>query len=227
MSDHLTEEEQIENLKRLWKEYGTSIIASVVVATAGYLGWNYWQETEQRKAETASEYFEQMLTANMADRSTAEGEAAAATLDHLAEQIRQTDSGSFYAVQSAFLTARQAVEAGELEKAASELEQILANTDDPSLRQIARLRLARVLAEQGQYDAALAQLGDQPVAGFESQQAEVQGDVLRAKGDKAAAVTAYEKALEKFSGEDQQRRILLEMKLDNIKPLSALEEPSA
>lgn len=228
MSDHLTEEEQIENLKRLWKEYGTSVIASVVVASAGYFGWNYWQDAEQRKAEMASEYYEQMLVAAQTELpSDAEASAAGATVDHLAEQIRQTKPDSFYAAQGAFFSAKKAVEAGNFEQAVTELEWVTANIKDGALQQIARLRLARVLAEQSQFDAALAQVSDQPVVGFEAEQAEVRGDILRMSGDKTAALTAYEKALEKLTGDNQQRRIVLEMKMDDVKPASSLEEPSA
>ncbi|MDO6746029.1 YfgM family protein [Gilvimarinus sp. 1_MG-2023] len=230
MSDHLTEEEQIENLKRLWKEYGTSIIASIVVATAGYFGWNYWQDSEQRKAEVASQYFQQMVdAARAAPTQVEDGEADAvrSTVDHLAEQIRQIDPDSMYATQGALYSAKKAVEAGDLDQAAVELERVVANSDSAPLQQIARLRLARVLAEQEQYDAALAQVSQQAVVGFESEQAEVRGDVLRLSGDQAAALTAYEKALTSYAGDNQQRRVVLEMKVDNVKPLSALEEPSA
>ncbi|MDO3385121.1 tetratricopeptide repeat protein [Gilvimarinus sp. SDUM040013] len=228
MSDHLTEEEQIENLKRLWKEYGTSVIASVVVASAGYFGWNYWQGAEQRKAEIASEYYEQILVAAQSDAAAeGEAEAAGATVDHLAGQIRDTKPDSFYAAQGAFFSAKKAVESGNLEQAVSELEWVLANVSDPALLQIARLRLARVQAELGEFAAASEQLSGQPLVGFESEHAEVQGDVLRLSGDKAAALTAYEKALEKFAGANQQRQVVLQMKIDNVKPESALEEPSA
>lgn len=226
MSEHLTDEEQLENLKRLWKEYGTTVIASVAVATAGYFGWNYWQHSEQLKAETASEYYEQLMGAvqQASPETTTE---TSATVQHLLEQIKTTDQSSLYAAQGALLSAKQAVDAGDLERAEAELQWVVAETDQPAVRELAKLRLARVLAEKGEYDAALAAVSSEPQPGFVSEQAEVRGDVLRMSGDSAAALTAYEKALEKLASDDQQRRVVLEMKINHVTPASTLEEPSA
>lgn len=228
MSDHLTEEEQLENLKRLWKEYGTTVIASVVVATAGYFGWNYWQDAEQQRLESASNRYEELVTAvGSANAPQADdAEASKATVSHLSEQIKSTASDSAYAVQGAFFAAKKAVESGDLTAAEGELQWVLANADSEAMKEVARIRLARVLAAKGDFSAALNQVSSEPAAGFAAEQAEVRGDILRQNGDSAAALTAYEKALESLTGDQQQRRMVLQMKIDNTKPASS-EEPSA
>lgn len=230
MSDHLTEEEQLERLKRLWKEYGTTIIASVAVATAGYFGVDYWKSQQQAKAEQASVYYEQLVQAadaSQASADTEQNEEDAATVSHLTQQIKDTAPDSAYAVQASLYAAKRAVEADDLSTAKTQLQWVLDNSSDPAMQQIARLRLARVLSAAGDHDGALAQLAEQPASGFTAEHAEVRGDILGAKGDLAAARTAYEKALQTLDSNQRQRRMVLQMKVDNLPSNTDSEEPSA
>lgn len=223
MSDHLTEEEQIENLKRLWKEYGSTVIVSVVVATGGYFGWNYWQDQQQLKAEKASDIYEQLVMS----ANEQEGEQSRTTINHLTEQLKDIDKHSAYAIQAAFYAAQAAVIAGDLDTAKAQLNWAIDNSRSPALKEVARLRLARLLASEGNYDKALTLVANQPANGFAAEQAEVRGDILRQNGDRAAALTAYQSAIEKMNPEQQQRRVVLQMKIDDLKPANHAEEPSA
>lgn len=225
MSDHLTEEEQVENLKRLWKEYGTTIIASVVVATAGYFGFDYWKGQQQAKAEQASAYYEQLVQAAQAP-ADAEGESDA-NVAHLTGQIKETAPDSAYAAEAAFFAAKRAVETDNLDEAQSQLQWVLDNSSQPAFQQIARLRLARVMSAQGDHDGALAQLDGQAVAGFEAELAEVRGDILTAQGKTSEARSAYEQALQTLDSAQRQRRMVLQMKVDNLPSNTDSEEPSA
>ena len=47
MSTH--DDEQIENLKRFWQDYGTPILVGASIALAVFAGWRYWQQSEQQK----------------------------------------------------------------------------------------------------------------------------------------------------------------------------------
>jgi predicted negative regulator of RcsB-dependent stress response len=219
VSEHLTEEEQIENLKRLWKEYGSTIIVSVLVATGGYFSWNFWQDQQQLKAENASTLYEQLTNAANANES--------GKVFELSDKIYNTDSDSVYAAQAALYAAQAAVNDNDLDTAQGQLERVLDNSDDPAMQALARLRLARVLAAAGDYDQALLLLADQPAAGFSPEQAEVRGDILRQSGATDAALTAYQSAIDGVSPEQQQRRMLLQMKIDNLKPATGAAEPSA
>lgn len=222
MSDHLTEEEQVENLKRLWKEYGTTIIASVAVATSAYFGWNYWQQSEQQRIAQASDNYEQLMASAT---SQATGEESEATTAHLAGQIKDSASDSAYAINSAFFAAKAAVENQYLDGAEAQLNWVLDNTEDAGFQQLAKIRLARVLAAKEDYEAALALVSDTPAKGFAAEQAEVRGDILNFKGDKVAANQAYSQALESLDSDQQQRNVVLQMKVNDTKP--AATEPSA
>ncbi len=213
MSDHLTEEEQLENLKRLWKEYGATVIAAVVVAVGGYLGWNYWQDQQRLKAETASALFEQLQAAASDNPAAAEG--GQAELDTLVSRLKEHDANSIYAWQAGLYAAREAVENGNLDSARTELEWVLSVARDQGISHIARLRLARVMAAQGDYEAALGTLEAVTAKAYAAERAEIRGDILRMSGDEAEALVAYEEALAGLE-QDQQRRMLIQMKLDDL-----------
>lgn len=217
MSDHLTEEEQLETLKRLWKEYGMTIITTVVVAVGGYFGWNYWQDQQRIKAETASALFGQLHSA-VTDTSaevSADDEGRAATIDHLVEQIKAVDTGSIYAWSAGLYRASEAVKREDMETAQNELEWVLSVSRDEGISHIARLRLARVMAARQQYEAALNTLEAVTAEAFASERAEIRGDILRLQGDNTAAATAYEEAMTSIEN-DQQRSFLIQMKLDDM-----------
>jgi predicted negative regulator of RcsB-dependent stress response len=67
---------------------------------------------------------------------------------------------------------------------------------DTELRHIARLRLARLLIDQGKPDDALKTLADEPGA-FAARYHEVRGDAFFAKKDLKQAQSEYQAALEK------------------------------
>ena len=59
MSQH--EEEQIENLKRFWQDYGTPILVGVAIAVSALAGWRYWQAEKMDSATKAATVFQDML----------------------------------------------------------------------------------------------------------------------------------------------------------------------
>lgn len=217
MSVHLSEEEQLEALKRWWKEYGRAILISALVAIGAYFAWNAWQDQQRTKAETASATYEELLQAVSVAPGETLSDTERATAEHLASQLKEGDSSSLYAHNAAFFLAKIAVSQGDLDKAASELRWVLANKPDLATEQLANLRLARVLLAQQNYDEALSLVQTPPTGGFTSEYAEVHGDVLKAKGDLDAARTAYEKALSSATPQQQERFMVLQMKLDDLK----------
>lgn len=214
MSDHLTEEEQLEALKRWWKENGKFIVLAVVVAVGGYFGWGAWQDQQRAQAESASTQYEQLLNSMRSPEQELPSE--------LVENLKQ--GGDLYAYNAALIKARDAVEKGELDAAAEQLQWVLDQSPDAPVAQLTRLRLARVLAAQGSHDTALAELkSSEPAESFASEYAEVRGDILLAQGKPDDARGAYQFALENLTSPQQNRAALLQMKIDNLKTASASE----
>ena len=217
MSIHLSEEEQLENLKRWWKDYGKTIIVAAILAIAAYMAYTSWQDHKRQLAEQASATYEQLLKLVAVDSGKSLSEEDRSKAVALADELKANNPQSLYAYTAAFFMAKLAVEDHKLDQAATELNWVLSAKPDAGTAQVARLRLARVLAEQKNFDQALAQLDTAPEAAFASEYDEVRGDVLKQQGNLDAARTAYEKALAATSPQQQERYMLLQMKIDDLK----------
>ncbi len=222
MSAHLTEEEQLEALKRWWNENGKSTVVGVAVVVAGYFGYQGWQSNQQAQAEMASARYQDILEAVEVAPGQALSEEKRATVVHLSEGLKTDHASSLYASQAALFLAKLAVEQNDLDKAAAELQWVLAKDVDASVSKITRNRLARVLLAQEKYDEALQQVASTDAGSFTSLFAETRGDILLAQGDTKMARAAYELAQQNMGEADNARAALLAMKLDDLKTPQAL-----
>lgn len=214
---YTTDDEQVEALKRWWRENGRSVIAGVVIAAIAVIGWKQWESYQSAQAEGASNEYLAFLEQVQAEQPT---EAAVERGRQIIADYPRTP----YAALTALWLARYYVDQGQLDQAAEQLRWAADKADGEPMRHVARLRLARVLLAAGKADEALAVLDKAPAAeAFASQYAEVRGDVLAAKGQRDDAVAAYRRAL---AGDvDAQRRQFIELKLNDLGV--AQEEPAA
>ncbi|NIB43958.1 tetratricopeptide repeat protein [Pseudomaricurvus alkylphenolicus] len=217
MTAHLTEEEQLEALKRWWAENGKSTVFGVILAVGGYLGWEGWQDHQRTQAETASASYQNLVEALAIDPASELTEEQTATVNHLAEALKSDHANSLYASQAALFLARLAVERDDLEGAAAELQWVLDQKPDAALDKLTRSRLARVKMDLKQYDQALALVADKDSGVFKAIFAEIRGDALLAKGDSGQARAAYQLALDNLTEESQGRSQLLQMKINDLK----------
>src|SRR5690606_22137219 len=134
--DH-EEQEQLEALKAWWRDHGNKVInlalAAALVA-ASVSGWKWWQD---KQAGEASAVYGQLQAA-------AEKHDAKVTRD-MAVNLAEHYSGTVYAGMGALLTAKIQAEAGDLKNAKAQLAWAADKASDPSLRDLARLRLAGLL----------------------------------------------------------------------------------
>jgi predicted negative regulator of RcsB-dependent stress response len=209
VADTYDDNEQLQALKRWWDDYGTYLLIGLVVVLGSFFGWQFWQNQQQSRAEAASMLFEQFLEARQEplELRVVEAEAALAELD-------SSHQGSSYQVFSLFFRAQDAVSREAYEDAAAYLQRAVDGARAAELRNVARLRLARVQQQLGDSDAALATLRAVTGSGFRAQAAEIQGDILVARDDRAAAREAYERALE-LAG-DSMDTSLLQLKLADL-----------
>jgi len=225
VSVHLTEEEQLEVLKRWWKDYGKIVLTAVVAAVVVYFAWTTWQEKNNAKKESASTQYDALIKAINVGPDKKLSDADKNRAATIANELKEKNGKSLYAQSAAFYLAKTAVDSGELDKAVTELQWILSSKPDVATAQLAHVRLARVYIAKGAYAEAQTQLAEEPSKAFASEYAEVLGDLLKAKGDKDAAATAYKKALETSDPQQQERAMILQMKVDELKsPLAVVEE---
>ena len=201
MEQYETEEQQVEAIKRFWKENGTALIAGAVLGLGGLYGWRYYNDSQIESKEQASIAYEKVSTELVQDEKGFS--QASVYLDE------HSDTG--YAMLMALEMAQQAVEREDFSEAVKRLEFVANNTSMAAVKSVAQLRLARVQLALGEFDVAIASAEKVTDEAFKSQSQEIKGDVYQAQQlfDKARA--AYSAALE--SGERDQ---ILKMKLDNL-----------
>jgi predicted negative regulator of RcsB-dependent stress response len=203
--EYLTDDEQLEAVKRFAKEYGTWIVGGLVLGVALLLGLRYYQGAQNGKALEAAGKFGEMTTAIQANDFTKSRT--------LADGLIKDYPNSPYADQAQLALAGMAVEGGKSADAVAPLTLVMNGSKDTDLRQIARLRLARVLIDQGKPDEAIKTLAEGTPGGFAGRYHEVRGDALNAKKDAAGAITEYKAAMTTSEGSDGS---LLELKIADL-----------
>jgi predicted negative regulator of RcsB-dependent stress response len=203
----LQEQEQLDQLKAFWKQYGNLITWTITVVLAGFAAWNGWQWWQREQADKATALYDEL------DRVAQAGDAerAARAFSDLKERFPRT----VQAQQGALLAARLQAEKGQPDPALATLAWVADNAGEDEYRTIARLRAVALLMGQKKYDEALRQLDaaqDGKPREFDALIADRRGDVLAAQGKKAQAVAAYQAAY-KAIGDKADYRQLIDAKL--------------
>lgn len=188
----LEEQEQLSELRTWWKINGNRVVmfvAAVAVAAVGYQGWGWYQRNQA--AEASALY---VKVRNAAATLDAKGAREAAG------ELIGRYPGTAYAGLGALLSAKVQYEAGDLKNAQAQLSWVAQEATDRELRDIARLRLAAVLADQKSYDEALRQLAAEPAVALAGRYAELRGDILAAQGKTGEAKSAYQAAMGTAAG---------------------------
>ncbi len=207
MAYDLEEQEQLDSAKAFWEKYGTPImvvITAVLLAFAGYRGWQYWQA--KQSAEAGAIYSE--LTNAFAAKDIKKSE-------EIAGKIFANYKSSPYAQLAAMTMAKMQMDAKDPAKAKLPLQWALENAVDEEFKHLARVRLAGVLLDQKSYDDALKLLAAEPPAAFVSLYADRRGDIYFAQGKQDEARKQFKLALEK-ADEQAQIKPLIKLKLDAL-----------
>jgi predicted negative regulator of RcsB-dependent stress response len=202
-----TPDDQLANLKAWWKQYGPALIAGVVIGGLLLGGGNYWKQYKTKRAEAASQLYEILL----ADLQQGKPETLTATATKLIQDYEATP----YAGKAALLLARSRFDARDMAGTRQHLEWAMQNATEISVQHSARLRLGRLLLDQGDTEAALALAHVKETDGFASEYEELKGDGLLAKGDRPAARRAYQAAIAALARGSSYAQAL-SMKRDNL-----------
>lgn len=212
MDVYTTEEEQVEAIKKWWKENWLSLLGGVMIGIGILVGGKYYIDSRNFHSEAASMEYEAMMQAMNQDK-TLDVETRAATL--LGEY-----SDTPYAEFAALTMAKLKVEADDLVAAKSHLRWVIENAVQSELKNEALIRLARVYLAESNYDDALAQLQSVKSQSHKIIVEDLKGDIYLAKGEKEKARTAYSTALAEMdiSTENSSSRLrnFLQMKLDDL-----------
>jgi predicted negative regulator of RcsB-dependent stress response len=222
MSQHLDleEQEQLEELKHFWKQYGNLISWILIAVLGSYAAWNGYQYWQRGQAAQSSAMFDEV------ERAAQAGDLA--KLDRALADMKDKFSGTTYAHQAALLAAKTYDEKGKADEAKSALSWVVEKSSDQGYQAIARLRLAGVLAQAKAYDEAAKQLAGSFPKEFASLAADRLGDIFMLQGKKAEARAEFEKAYQGFDERADYRR-LVEVKLNalGVDPKAAIKAAAA
>ncbi|MCW5664331.1 MAG: tetratricopeptide repeat protein [Piscinibacter sp.] len=220
MATHLDleEQEQLDQLKAFWKQYGNAIVWLLTLVLAGFAAWNGWNWWQREQAVKAGAMFDEL------DRAVQAGEAARAA--GVFKDMQERFPRTAFTQQGGLATARVQFEKGELDAAAATLGWVAEHAVEDEYKTVARLRLAGVLADQKKYDEALKQLDGASAKEFEALVADRRGDVLMAMGRKDEAKAAWQKAWSAMDAKVEYRR-LIDAKLTAIGAAPAASAPAA
>ncbi len=209
MAKHLDleEQEQLDQLKAFWAQYGNMITWVLIVvfgSVAAYNGWQYWQRKQSVDAAVMYDSFEQAAKA---------GDLP--LMERALGDITAKFSGSTYANQAAMLAAQNLYAKGQAPKAISALQSVVDKPADEGYSALARLRLAALHLDAKAYPEALKQLEAAAPKDFEALFADRRGDVYAAQNQREQAVSEWKKA---FTGLDErlEYRRMVEIKLNSF-----------
>lgn len=222
MAKHLDleEQEQLDEIKHLWKKHGNWITWVLIIVLGSYGGWNLYQYWQRNQAIQASALYDEV------DRA-AQG-TDTAKLERALGDMKDKFGSTTYAQQAGLLAAKAFYDQGKADAARAALTWVAEKASDDGYKSLARLRLAGLLVESKQPDDALKQLAGEFPAEFAPLVADRKGDVLSLQGKKAEAIAEYTRAYRSLEERNEYRRVV-EVKLNalGVNPKNDANAPAA
>ena len=202
MATHLDleEQEQLDQLKSFWKQYGNLITWVLIAALGSYAAWNGWHWWQRDQAAKAGAMYDEL------DRAAQAGDADKA--GRIFADMKERYPRTAFTAQGALLAAKTEFEKGQIDSARATLTWVAENAKETEIQTIARLRLAGVLLDEKKYDEALKQLDTANAGEFAALVADRRGDILLAQGKKDEAKAAYASAWKAMDPRVEYRRLI-------------------
>jgi len=204
--EYLTDDEQLERLKRIIAENWLWVVAGVVLGAALIFGYRYYVSYRDDRGLRAAMRFDDLSAAMQAND--------AAKTRQVADGLIADFPASPYADQARLVLAKLGVDSGKPADAEAPLREVMDHSKDTELRHIARLRLARVLIDQDKPDDAIGVLAGDTPGTFAGLYHEVRADAFYAKKDSKDALIEYRAALD--SGGGGADAALLQLKIADL-----------
>jgi len=206
MTEQLTEEEQVEALKKWWKENGTAIIVGIVIGISTIVGFWKWNEYTETRALEASAMYDKFIT-EVTDKN--------GDVKTVYDTLKKDYEDTSYAALAALRMASTAYGNNENQKAIEHLTWAVEHPGHDSILHIARIRLTKILVAENKLDEAEKYLKDVKEPAFDAEYAVIRGDIYSKRGNVEQARTSYQSALDSNSFSGKQRDYI-QMKMDNL-----------
>ena len=206
MALDLEEQEQVDELKALWKKYGNYITRGVItffVLYGLFQGWGYYQT---KQSLGASELYQSIVVLD--EKNTKD-------ILQKSQKLMNDYSGTPYAGRAAILFAKASYLEGNKDKAKEKLEWASSHAKESATESIALIQLGQILVEEKKYEDALKRVNDVDNEGYLGLSNDLKGDILNAMGKKEEAKKAYQEALKRFGPKDPYAKFTQE-KLESL-----------
>lgn len=203
----LQEQEQLDELKAFWNQYGNLITWTVTLVLAAFAAWNGWNWWERQQGAKASAMFEEL------DRAVQAGNAEQA--GRVFHDLKERHGRTAQAQQAGLLAAKLQADKGQADAAQASLAWVAEQGKDEAFQALARLRLAGLLLDKKAYDDALKQVDAIKTPEFAALADDRRGDILLASGKPAEAIKAFTAAWKAMDEKTDYRRVV-ESKLTSL-----------
>ena len=201
MALDLEEQEQVDELKALWKKYGSYVTKGAIaffVLYALFQGWGYYQN---KQSLGASELYQSITVID--EKNTKE-------IMQKSQSLIDEFSGTPYAGRAAILFAKASYAESLKDKTKEKLEWASRHAKESATESIALIQLGQILVEEKKYDEALKKANDVDNEGYLGLANDLKGDILNAMNKKEDAKKAYLEALKRFGPKDPYARFTQE-----------------
>lgn len=203
MANHLDleEQEQLDQLKHFWKQYGNLITWGLIVVLGAVAAWNGYHAWQRNQSVQAAAMFDEV------EKVVRSGDAQKA--ERAFSDMKDRFAKAAYTQQAGLLVAKMAYEAGKVDAAKATLNWLAENAADKGYASVARLRLSAILIDAKAYDDALKILSTGIAEEFSALADDRRGDVYTLQGKRAEAKAEYQKAFKAFDEQSEYRRLVV------------------
>ncbi len=209
MANHLDleEQEQLDQLKHFWNQYGNLITWALIAVLGAFASWNGYQWWQRNQATQAAAMFDEV------ERVVRSGDVAKA--ERAFTDMKERFASTAYAQQAGLLFGKMAFESGKADTAKAALTWVAEKSSDTGYQAVARLRLSSLLMEAKAFEEALAVVDKDFPLEFAPLVADRKGDIFSVQGKRAEAIAQYQKAYRGLDERTDYRR-LVEVKLNAL-----------
>lgn len=193
-----TDEQQSEALYKWLRKHFKLIIAALIILFGSYLGWEHWQQHRMTQAHKASIVFSHLITA-------IQNNASRTKTQPLIQSLETQYSNTPYAGLAQLLKVKYSMKDGHTTQAIQTLQHIITHSAQPALKDIARMRLARIALSQHDLKATQKTLEQLEISKHSPLAWILHGNLLSAQNQPKKAVAAYKNALQSLPEDPKWR----------------------
>ncbi|QRN40940.1 MAG: tetratricopeptide repeat protein [Neisseriaceae bacterium] len=187
MALDLQQQEELEEVKRIWHGWLKWIVLFLFVVAGLYLGKTAWDNYQKNKDEEATDLLVQFQNL-IAQNQRAEAMSILKTLqEDYSNTIPATIATSAIGTISFY--------SNQFEDASRHFQWIYDHQQDKLLKSMTITDLVKIKMQQKKFDEALALLEEKTEAGLQFLFEDLKGDIYMAKGEEESAKRAYDKAI--------------------------------